>query len=139
MNKNIKNLFATLSNQNKTKANNLTRSIGEQTEQLACEYLQKQKLKLVIKNYHCPRGEIDLIMRDQQNLIFVEVRYRKNINFGTPAESIDSHKLNRIKTAINHYTMTNNLGYLPCRIDVIGLQGNLEQPNIQWIKNVITE
>ena len=139
MHKNIKDLFTTFSYQNKSKTKNLTRSIVQQTERSASEYLQIQRLKLVTKNYHCPRGEIDLIMRDQQSLVFIEVRYRKNINFGTPVESIGPQKLKRIKTAINHYTMTNNLGYLPCRIDVIGLHGNKEHPNIHWIKNVITE
>lgn len=139
MNKHITQLFTALSNQNNSKTKNLPHSIGKQTEQLACIYLQKQGLKLALKNYCCPRGEIDLIMRDQESLVFVEVRYRKNINFGTPVESIGSRKLKRIRTAINHYMMTNNLGYLPCRIDVIGLHGNIEHPNIQWIKNVITE
>jgi len=88
LNKNIKDCFTALTHQNKSKTKNLTRSIGQQTEQLACEYLQKHRLKLVTKNYRCSRGEIDLIMRDQHSLVFVEVRYRKNINFGTPAESI---------------------------------------------------
>ena len=137
MNKHFKNLFTTKPNQSLAKSK--TRLIGQQTEQFACEYLLKQKLTLLTKNYLCPRGEIDLIMRDQQSLVFVEVRYRKNINFGTPLESISSQKIKRIKTAIDHFIMTNNLSYLPCRIDVIGLHGNIEKPTIQWIKNVIIE
>lgn len=137
MHKNTQKIFNTLFKNNKP--SNQTTSIGQRTETLACNYLLKNKLTLIERNYRCQRGEIDLIMRDHQSLVFVEVRYRKNIRFGTSLESISPYKLNRLKTAINHYTMTNNLGYIACRIDVIGLHGKLEQPNIQWLKNIITD
>ncbi|WP_292746923.1 YraN family protein, partial [Methylophaga sp. UBA3191] len=50
---------------------------GKQAEQLACNYLEKQGLKLVQRNFYCRRGEIDLIMQDGQTLVFIEVRYRR--------------------------------------------------------------
>ncbi len=116
-----------------------TSSIGATAEKIACQFLVKNKLQLIAKNYHCRQGEIDLIMQDKHELVFVEVRYRKHIQHGNAIETIQHHKLKRIQTAINHYIMTNNLGYIPCRIDVIGLHGNLQQPDINWIKNIIID
>ena len=121
-----------------TKESNKTRTIGSIAEDIACDYLKKQELTLIEKNYLCKQGEIDLIMQDQHCLVFVEVRYRKTVDFGTPLETINKHKLKRIQTAINHYIMKNNLGYIPCRVDVIGLHGKLMQPNINWVKNIFT-
>jgi len=116
-----------------------TNYIGAKAEEIASQYLIDNKLKLIQKNYHCRQGEIDLIMQDDQELVFVEVRYRKHTHHGNALESIHRHKLQRIQTAINHYIMTNNLSYIPCRIDVVGLHGNLQQPDINWIKNIIIE
>jgi len=116
-----------------------SRNIGSIAENIACEYLQKHHLTLVEKNYLCKQGEIDLIMQDQHDLVFIEVRYRKSLVFGTPIETISKQKIARIRTAIQHYTMKNNLGYIPCRVDMIGLHGKLMQPNIHWIKNIIID
>ena len=55
-----------------------TKKLGKQAEDFVCHYLQKQKLKLITRNYSCRYGEIDLIMRDKTSLVFVEVRYRQN-------------------------------------------------------------
>ncbi|MGH1427073.1 MAG: YraN family protein [Arenicella sp.] len=115
------------------------KSTGSIAEEIACQYLQQQKLTLVIQNYHCQRGEIDIIMRDKDTLVFIEVKYRANNRHGTPIEAIHYHKLQKIKSTIEHYIMTNNLGYIPCRIDVIGLHGNLQQPDINWVKNIVID
>lgn len=56
-----------------------TREQGEYTESLACRYLKNKGLKLVEKNFNCRVGEIDLIMQDDNNLVFIEVRYRRII------------------------------------------------------------
>ena len=116
-------------------------NFGRIAESKAKQFLINQQLEFITQNYFCRHGEIDLIMKEKNSnqLVFIEVRYRKNHHFGTALETINSYKLNRIKTAINHYIMTNNLGYIPCRIDVIGLQGNLESPLIDWRKNIIID
>ena len=69
---------------------------GKLAEKKACDYLQQQGLKLIEKNYYCRSGEIDLIMLDKQELVFIEVRYRKSRTFGSAAESIDARKRNKI-------------------------------------------
>lgn len=122
-----------------TKTAKTTITVGATAESIACTFLTKKGLTLVERNYRCPQGEIDLIMQERDITVFIEVRYRKHNNYGTPSETVNYNKLKRVNTAINHYTMTNNLGYIPCRIDVIGLHGNLEQPTIKWLKNVIAD
>jgi putative endonuclease len=66
--------------------------IGQQAELLVCQFLQKNKLKLIVKNYHCRRGDIDLIIQDHNSLVFIEVRYRKNDRFGNVLESVNYKK-----------------------------------------------
>lgn len=110
---------------------------GKQAEKIACRFLKKQSLQLIHKNYYCRYGEIDLIMKDNDTLVFIEVRYRHSNSYGNAIDTIDARKLSKIKKTIDHYLMTNKLGYFPCRIDVIGLQGNLQSPDIQWIRNAI--
>lgn len=133
----IKQLFSTSKPETNSQLD--TNSIGAKAEEIASQYLIKNKLRLIEKNYFCRQGEIDLIMQDKDELVFVEVRYRKHARHGNAIESIQRHKLQRIQTAIHHYIMTNNLGYIPCRIDVVGLHGNLQRPDINWIKNIIID
>jgi len=116
-----------------------SKNSGSFAEQLACDYLIKQKLILICKNYYCRQGEFDLIMQDKDDLVFVEVRYRKNEHFGSAIETIGFRKIQRIKTAIAHYQMTNKLNSMPCRIDVIGLTGSLSNPKLNWKKNIILD
>lgn len=110
---------------------------GKQAEELANHYLQKQNLKLIAQNYHCRRGEIDLIMEDQQTLVFIEVRYRKNARFGSPLESVDHRKQAKIITTAEHYLLQNTQHYSGYRFDVVAIMPtqNSGQPEISWIKN----
>ena len=64
------------------------RDKGQQIEQQVSRYLQKQGLRLIEQNYQCRGGEIDLIMKEKNTLVFVEVRFRKNARFGSALESI---------------------------------------------------
>ncbi len=110
---------------------------GQQAEELACQYLQKHKLKLITQNYHCRRGEIDLIMQDQQTLVFVEVRFRKNARFGSALESIDHKKQVKIIITAEHYLLQSKHDYFDYRFDVIAIMPsqNSDQAEITWIKN----
>lgn len=112
-------------------------NLGKQAEDLAKQYLQKHKLKLITQNYHCRRGEIDLIMQDQQTLVFIEVRYRKNARFGSALESVDHKKQAKIITTAEHYLLQSKHDYIDYRFDVIAMMPmtNSDQPEITWIKN----
>jgi len=111
---------------------------GELAEQDACQFLIKQKLKLICKNYRCCFGEIDLIMQDEQSLIFVEVRYRKHNQFGSGAESITISKQRKlIKTASYYLQQTPGSSQFAARFDVVSMSAdtNSQKSKIDWIKD----
>ncbi|MDT8310618.1 MAG: YraN family protein [Methylophaga sp.] len=99
----------------------MSRSHGQQAEQIACDYLQQQGLQLITQNYHCRRGEIDLIMRDAETLVFVEVRARRSDRFGSALESITADKQSRIIATAQQYLQQNRLQQ-NCRFDVIAVR-----------------
>lgn len=113
-------------------------SKGRLAEDMACQYLQQQGLTLLQKNFHSRFGEIDLVMQHQQTLVFIEVRYRKNSDYGGPAASITQAKQQKIqKTAL--YFMQKKGHEVNARFDVLAICGdNLHKPqqlHIEWIKN----
>lgn len=109
---------------------------GENAENAACQYLQQQGLKLIERNYFCPRGEIDLIMKDANTTIFVEVRYRRNIRFGSGAESVDWRKQEKLLATAAHYLQSHpKAAKGACRFDVVSLTEQDHQPKIEWIND----
>ena len=109
---------------------------GKIAEDIASGFLIKQGLALITRNYRCARGEIDLIMRDDIYVVFVEVRYRKNNKFGSGAETVDFRKQRKLASAAAHYLQRiPALAKLPCRFDVISISPGNNAPQIQWIKD----
>lgn len=109
---------------------------GRDAEQLAASFLQQQNLVLLEQNYRCRFGEIDLVMRDGQTLVFVEVRMRASENFGGAAASISSSKQKKLIYTAHHYLggLTNEPS---CRFDAILISGT--DHRIDWIKNAFGE
>jgi len=113
-----------------------TRARGRHAENLAFDYLSKFGLKPLVRNYRCPRGEIDIIMQHDKIIAFIEVRYRKNDHYISTIETIDKRKCKRIIETSQHFLQANRkVAKYPCRFDVIALTGNLTKPDIEWIKN----
>lgn len=111
-----------------------TQKSGQQAEQNALAYLTAQGLRLVMQNYYCRLGEIDLIMRDGAYLVFVEVRSRTNTRFGGGIASITPAKRRKILTAATHYLMTNRLlDKNPSRFDVVSIDG--KSGTLTWLKD----
>lgn len=110
-----------------------TLSLGQKHEKAALRYLKQKGLKLVAQNVRFKAGEIDLIMMDQSQLVFTEVRYRKNKGHGGAAASVTRHKQSKLIKAAQLY-LQQEYGNRPpsCRFDVIAIEGNDE---IRWIKN----
>lgn len=107
--------------------------IGAQAELWAARHLQQQGLKPVAQNYRSRFGEIDLIMQDGPSLVFIEVRLRRNADFGGAAASIDSRKQQRIiRTAQQYLAGLNHIP--PCRFDVV-LMDDAQGHNLQWLRN----
>lgn len=105
---------------------------GSAAEKLAATYLQQQGLKLLESNYRCRFGEIDLIMRDGTDIVFVEVRLRSNRAFGGAGESITLAKRQKISRTADHYLLQH--GTAPCRFDAILLDA-LSTDSLTWLKN----
>ncbi len=104
---------------------------GEQSEQLACDYLLQQGLQIKDRNFRCKYGELDIIMQESNTLVIVEVRFRKSDKYGGALESITRKKQSRIIAATQYYLMKNKLRNT-IRFDVIALSTDTD---INWIKN----
>ena len=110
-------------------------SQGVISEKAALAFLEAKGLVLLNQNYFCRFGEIDLIMKEKDTLIFIEVRFRKNSFYGGAAGSINYSKQKKIINTAQHYLLT--LPELPyCRFDVIAIENSTE---ITWIKNAFQE
>lgn len=109
---------------------------GEQAEALAAAFVEDRGLRIVARNYRCRYGELDLVARDADTLVFIEVRRRTDLRFGGAAASINASKREKLLKAARHY-----LAGLPvapaCRFDAVLLTG--EPPRIEWLRNVIEE
>jgi len=115
---------------------------GADAEQLARDYLQQQGLKFVAKNFRTQRGEIDLIMRDNAHLVFVEVRFRQSIVFGSAEESITQQKCRRLTAAALAYMQSQKLTNKLCaRFDAVAISPPPGKSatgfSINWIKNIL--
>jgi len=110
--------------------------IGKIAEQDACRYLKQQGLTLRDQNYRSPWGEIDLIMQDQNQIVFVEVRKRSRIDYGHALESITTTKIKRIIQTAKYYLQHKRLLHnMTSRFDIITLQSNNDKIELNWIKN----
>ena len=105
---------------------------GDAAEDRALEYLRKQGLTLVERNFRCKGGEIDLILQDRDALVFVEVRKRADSRHGGAAASVTARKQARLVLAAQTFLQ----GYRTppaCRFDVVAIDGD----TMNWLKNAI--
>lgn len=120
---------------------NQRRAAGTALEQLAARWLSARGLRLIESNYHCRLGEIDLIMRDTDTLVFVEVRYRSRNHFISPVTSVDARKQRKlVRTAAVYLQHRGLTDQVPCRFDVLGIHRRLEDGKLhfEWIANAIS-
>ncbi len=119
-------------------------TIGQEAEQAALRFLIKQGLSPVETNYYCRRGEIDLIMRDEAQLVFIEVKYRNNIRHGSGLEAVDYYKRQRIIYAARHYLHQHHLTETCIsRFDIIDMKPNNQLFSqapfiIDWLKHAFS-
>ena len=109
---------------------------GKAAEEAACQYLTSQGLRLLERNFLCKLGEIDLILMDANTLVFAEVRFRKNPDFGGAAASVTASKQRKLHRAAQVYLQRS--GQTPaCRFDVLAmtLDQNSQLICENWIKN----
>ena len=109
---------------------------GGRAEALAAEFLVARGLSIVERNFRCRRGEIDIIARDGDTLVFAEVRLRTRSDYGGAAASITARKRARMTAAALFYLGGRSGTPPPCRFDALLLDG-LDADRIEWLKDVI--
>ncbi|MCH1931412.1 YraN family protein [Shewanella sp. A25] len=105
-------------------------TIGQQAETLAQHYLEQQGLSFVERNVRYPFGEIDLVMRQARQWVFVEVKYRSTNQFGGALQALSKAQIARVRMAASHYLQQHKLD-VSCRFDVVAIDGS----QIQWLVN----
>ena len=112
---------------------------GADAEKAALVYLKARGLRLLEKNYRCSAGELDLVMLDQQELVFVEVRYRCSDQFGGAASSVGADKQRKLRHSGEYFLQNHpNLSFGGCRFDVVAIAGTAPEYRIDWISDAFS-
>lgn len=112
--------------------------MGDAAENFAKHFLQSKGLTFIQHQFRAKCGEIDLIMKDKDEIVFVEVRFRENDRYGDPEESVSWTKQQRLIRTVLFYQQSHPWTYdYDLRIDVIGVLGNQPNSKITWIPNAI--
>jgi len=117
------------------------RDTGILGERLAKDYLEKQGYHILETNYRCPEGEIDIVAEHEGYLVFVEVRSKRSLKFGSPEESLTPAKIKRLRSSALYYLQTHPDLPPLWRIDVVVLElkDKGEPSRIELIENAVTD
>lgn len=108
------------------------RQLGADYEDKACEYLESKGYIILDRNFRNKNGEIDIIAKDKECLVFIEVKYRQNKTYGYSTEAVNYRKQAIIyRVAENYLSYKSEYYGMPCRFDVIGFDND----NLNHIKN----
>ncbi len=110
---------------------------GVQAENLAADFLVARGLTIVTRNFRRRCGELDIVARDGETLVFVEVRLRRYASFGGAAESITAAKRARLTAAAGLY-LARLERTPPCRFDAV-LLDSLDPARIRWVRDIVTQ
>ena len=110
--------------------------LGKWGEDQAAAFLQRQGYRIIERDWKSGRRDIDIIATDGNEVVFVEVKTRRNRLFGEPEEAVDYHKLQNLRLAINHYIKYRRIDN-DVRFDIISVVGTIgQEPEIEHIKDV---
>jgi putative endonuclease len=96
-------------------------ALGRRGEALAARYLRGKGLRVVARNWRCPDGELDLVLRGPGLLVVCEVKTRTSTNYGTPAEAVTDDKAARIRRLARHWQLCTGTHHLPVRFDIVSI------------------
>ena len=100
------------------------RAVGTAYEKLAGVYLEQQGYEILEYNFRCYMGEVDIVAKVREYLVFIEVKYRSNRRKGNPLEAVDHRKQRIISKVASYYCLTHGYGEVqPCRFDVVAIDG----------------
>lgn len=112
---------------------------GRVGEEVACDYVKKLGYEIIEKNYRNKMGEIDIIAKDKNEIIFIEVKTRCQKKYGSPSEAVDRRKKRHIYHVAEFYLIINKLENAFCRIDVIEVYFKDEKILVNHIKNSVQD
>ena len=112
------------------------KQIGSEGEEIACNYLIKEGYKIIKRNWHFGHGEIDIIAKRNNVLVFIEVKSGKTLEYGPPELAVTKKKQKQVKKMAEAYLYINKITNADCRIDVIAiLLQDKKHPEINHIEN----
>lgn len=99
----------------------INQNVGKLGENIAVKYLENLKYKIIERNYSCRQGEIDIIVYDvlSKEIVFIEVKTRTSLSYGTPKEAVNKIKQIHIKKVAKYYIYNYGINDISCRFDVI--------------------
>ena len=112
--------------------------LGRIGEDVACQYLQENNYEIIERNFECRQGEIDIIAKDKDEIVFIEVKTRTNSSYGNPIDSITYYKQKHIIKSVEYYLYKEKLEKAFVRIDVIEVYSRGEKYYVNHIKNGIS-
>lgn len=112
------------------------KKLGDRGEDIATDFLNSKNYEIIDRNYRFGHGEIDIIAKDKEVLVFIEVKTRKNLEFGRPELAVTKNKQRQIRKIAEMYLVENKIADVDCRIDVVAImiKKNLP-PEINHIEN----
>lgn len=117
-----------------------SQSFGSSGEDIACARLAEAGYKVLLRNYECALGEIDIIAKHQGMLVFIEVKARRSLEAGWPQESVTRQKRRQIVKAALYYLKRYGILDTPCRFDVVSVFSPPEGPlTVEIIENAFRE
>jgi len=117
-----------------------SKDLAKLGEDLACVLLAEKGYKIIKRNFRFGHGEIDIVARDGETLVFVEVKTRRSEEYGTPESAITMAKQKQIIKIAKAYLYINDISDTQCRFDVIGIiMPYTSEPQINHIENAFIE
>lgn len=116
---------------------NRNQEIGKLGEDLAVKYLKNKKYIILDRNYRCRQGEMDIIAKDNEEIVFIEVKTRTTIEFGKPAEAVNYIKREHLQNIARYYLYIKKITKIPVRFDVIEIYLWQKEYSINHIKQII--
>jgi putative endonuclease len=114
---------------------NLRQQYGAQSESLAARLLKQRGYTILETNYRTPLGEIDIIARDRDTIVFVEVKARRSLGFGGPKWAVTPKKQRKISMVALYYLKTTRQSQAKARFDVVAIRSLTEPPQVEIIRN----
>ena len=112
------------------------KQFGESGEDLACRFLEKKGFQILKRNWRYGHGEIDIVAKDKDTLVFLEVKTRRNLEYGPPELAVTKSKQRQVKKMAEAYLYINEITNQECRIDVVAiLILDKDTPQINHIEN----